>query len=720
MENYLQVLNEQQYRAVTTESQYVRVVAGAGSGKTRVLTSRIVYVIGHWGIDPHSVLAITFTNKAANEMRSRINQQLPEQAGMIQISTIHAFCVVVLRRDIRHLGYPANFTILDQDDQKSIIKEAYKTLELDPKRYNLSVILDFIAGCKYAGISGKMAEDKAFNPYEKGKARIYQYYEQRQAQLYALDFDDLILWTVKLLRQEPEVRAKWQRRFRFILCDEFQDFEDTQYELVKLLACEDTYVFVVGDPDQTIYTWRGADINIILHFDQDFKPCETITLERNYRSTKNILGAANSLIKYNRDRLEKNLYTENGDGTKIIHFKAPDEEDEALYVAKEILRLTGKDGYGYDDCAILYRSNYQSRSFEKSLIDYKIPYVIYGGIRFYERAEIKDALSYLRMLTAQDDLSFKRIINVPRRGIGTKTVDNILQAARRDGVTMYEEAAKMDFPPRLKKEITGLIKQIEDWKIRAGEQPIEQTLQMVLQESGYRRMLDESEDPKDAERQENLKELINDMVDFQATDPDAKLADYLQMVALYTDIATEQQGKFVSLMTVHSAKGLEFDNVFVVGLSDGIFPSMKSMEEGMRGLEEERRLAYVAFTRAREHLYLTESMGYSYTTSSGKIPSRFFDEVDEQYIETQGIRPKGEPAPALSGEEEEAAAARLSQRKRVRYRPGDIVVHDDFGEGVVLTVNGNFGDIAFGYPYKTKTMSLNFPKLHKKEDKGDE
>lgn len=712
MENYLKVLNEDQLKAVTTKSQHVRVIAGAGSGKTRVLTTRIVYVVKDWGIDPRKVLAITFTNKAANEMRSRINDLLPDDAGKVHISTIHSFCVTVLRQDIKNLGYPSNFTILDQDDQKSIVREAYKALNLDSKKYNTNGVLEYIANMKCAELGVQDAYDRAYNYLEKGKAQIYEYYLKRQEQLYALDFDDLLLWTNRLYKTFPKVREKWQRKFQFILVDEFQDIDNIQYELLNLLTTEDTFLYVVGDPDQTIYTWRGANINIIMDFEHDYRPCETIVLERNYRSTQIILGAANSLIKYNKHRVDKNLYTANEEGSHIIHYKAPTEDDEAMYVAKKILELAKKEEYEFNDIAVLYRSNYLSRSIEKCLIDYKIPYIIYGGVRFYERQEIKDALSYLRMLVSKDDLAFKRIINVPKRGIGNKTIDTLLEHARSNGITMYEAAKDLDY---LKKNsIRELVEKIEDWTKRSAEMPLEQILQMILEESGYKVMLETSDDSKDVDRLENLKELINDMYDYGANNPDSSLDDYLQQVALYTDIQADRSGHFVSLMTVHSAKGLEFKNVFVVGLCDGVFPSEKSMAEGIKGLEEERRLAYVAFTRAKENLFLTESMGYNYATNSSKVPSRFLEEIDDVFIEKAGIKPLTEKITTFD-DDEEFTIKIAKKRPKVSIKPGDVVIHDDFGEGVVISVNGNFGDIAFPYPYKTKTMSLNFPKLHKKE-----
>ncbi|MBQ4253730.1 MAG: UvrD-helicase domain-containing protein, partial [Erysipelotrichaceae bacterium] len=513
MEDYLEKLNPQQRAAVTTESKYVRVIAGAGSGKTRVLTSRVIFLIREWGIAPYNIMAITFTNKAAREMKDRIGAMLPDEGSRIQISTIHSFCVTVLRREIIRENYPRNFTILDPDDQKSILREALRALDFSVKDYNLNSLLDYIAGNKVAGFDYEDALNHSYSTHEENKAKIYKYYLERQKQLYALDFDDLLLWTNEILKKYPDVRQYWQQRFQFILVDEFQDIDKVQYELITLLSDEGTYVYVVGDPDQTIYTWRGADINIIMNFEKDFKPTETIVLERNYRSTGNILNASNSLIQYNRQRVKKDLYTESEPGSKIIHYSAPNEEMEAVFVCDKILSLT-KGQQNYNDCAILYRANYLSRAFEKALMDLKIPYVIYGGIRFYERAEIKDALSYLRMLVTQDDLSFKRIINTPKRGIGDTSVEKLLDYARENNLTMYQAAAKGFMPSKTQSKLDQFVRMIEDFRIRMKDMELEKVLQMVLDETGYRSMLELSTDPLDVERIENLKELISDIKDF--------------------------------------------------------------------------------------------------------------------------------------------------------------------------------------------------------------
>lgn len=714
MDDYLKTLNEAQRKAVTTESKYVRVIAGAGSGKTRVLTTRIIHIIKEWGVAPSNILAITFTNKAAREMKDRIARMLPEEGNTIQISTIHSFCVRVLRREITKEKYPSNFTILDPDDQKSIIREAFKFLNLSAKDFNMTSILDYIANNKYESYDGQDALQHSFTTHAENMAKIYKYYLDRQAQLYALDFDDLLLWTNRILKKYPDVRKKWQEIFQFILVDEFQDIDKTQYELIRLLSDEGTYIYVVGDPDQTIYTWRGADINIIMNFEKDFKPTETIVLERNYRSTSTILNASNSLIQYNRNRVKKDLYTENETGDKIIHYSGPNEEMEAIFVCDRILQMSkGKDNY--NDFAILYRSNYLSRAFEKSLMDMKIPYVIYGGVRFYDRAEIKDALSYLRLIVSEDDLSFKRVINVPKRGIGDKSLDTLLEYARSKNISMYRAVSDGIMSARVQGKLDEFVQMIEKFKIRSRDMSLEQILQMIIDDTGYRAMLETSEDPKDLERLENLKELINDIREFGEDNPNASLDDYLQMIALYTDVQSDVNGKFVSLMTIHAAKGLEFDTVFLVGFSDGIFPSEKSLMDGLKGLEEERRLAYVACTRAKKHLLITDNLGYSFTISSAKRTSRFMKEIDEEYVIPYGVSSASKPVTVRVDDYDSAPVISSSKKK---YKVGDVLVHDDFGEGVLVSIEdgGKFGKIAFGFPYMTKTMSLNFAKIHKKEN----
>ena len=717
MSDYLLGLNQQQYQAVTTKSQYVRVVAGAGSGKTRVLTTRVVYLVENWGISPENILAITFTNKAANEMKKRLEAQLGLDKSKAQVSTIHSFCVRVLRQEIRREGYPSNFTILDGDDQKSIIKEAIKVLDYtEDKDLKIPTILSHISNDKCAGLSPKDILEKSNNYYYEKVAHIYEYYDNRCHELYALDFDDLLLWTNKILEKYPNVRKKWQDKYQFILVDEFQDIDNVQYKLITLLANPNTYIYVVGDPDQTIYSWRGADINIIMQFEKEFKGTETIILNKNYRSTQNILNGANSLISYNKRRVKKDLVTENKEGSKILHCCAANDESESLFVAEKIDSLV-KKGYKYQDIAILYRSNYLSRSVEKELIAFGIPYIIYGAVRFYDRAEIKDMLCYLRMMTVKDDLSLKRVINTPKRGIGQKSVDDLFVVARNnriscfDAIDIYEGSAK-----------TKMLKfkgQVLDWIERSKDQPISKTFEMLFSESGLRNQLENSNDPSDEDRQENVKELLNDITQYEQELPEATLDDYLANVALYSDIQNNTDEDHITLMTVHSAKGLEFKNVFVIGMSEGIFPAMKSLEDGINGLEEERRLAYVAYTRAKENLFITDNRAYSYSVASEKQTSRFVKEIDSEYIDEYGSSSQRKATNVDYVSPINLSNEAISSKKS-KYKVGDMVYHDILGKGVITKIDGNYGEIAFSYPAGVKKISLTFPKLHKWEDVKDD
>ncbi|MGI6608069.1 MAG: ATP-dependent helicase [Erysipelotrichaceae bacterium] len=715
MQDYLKGLNTQQLKATTTTSKYVRVVAGAGSGKTRVLTSRIVFLIKEFGVDPKKIMAITFTNKAANEMKQRIERQLDGTSLGAHISTIHSFAVTFLRSEIKRVNYPSNFQILDVNDQKSILTEAYKLYEIDKKDFNVNATLDYIANNKVAGISYEVALERAYSYYYEMLAKIYKYYLERCHQMYGLDFDDLLLFTNRILKENPDVRDKWQNRYEYILVDEFQDIDNVQYEMIELLCNKSTSVFVVGDPDQTIYSWRGANINIILDFEKNFQPTETVYLNQNYRSTQNILNGANSLISYNRKRLEKELFTENVPGEKIVHFTASSDDLEAEFVVRKIFELE-KKGAEYNDIAILYRSNYLSRAIEKQLMNFKIPYILYGGVRFYDRAEIKDMLSYLRMLTTQDDLSFKRIINTPKRGIGQKTVDDLFSVARSNRVKLIEAIDLFEGPA--KKKLTAFKEMVDDWNKRAEKMNVEEIFQMLFDESDYRVTLESSKDPFDAERLENVKELMNDIVSYKNDNPQAALDDYLNSVTLYSDIQSDKSGRFVSLMTIHAAKGLEFDNVFIIGMSEYVFPSVKTLDEGIMGLEEERRLAYVAYTRAKKRLFLTDNRGYSFTTSMSKETSRFIKEIDEQYIQRTGY---SDYMPAIKTEKiknhDVFFTITKNSRIKARYKPEDIVVHDYFGEGEVISVENNrYVKIAFEYPHMVKTIAVTTPKLRKKGD----
>ena len=699
-------LNDAQKQAVIDESKHLRIIAGAGSGKTRVLTMRIAYLIEQKNVRPYNILAITFTNKAAKEMKNRVIEMLGENGTGTHISTIHSLCMRILVEDIEALNYPKNFTVIDADDQRQILKEAYKLFEITKQEYPYGNMLDYIANNKYIGLEPKQAYEQAYGEdrlYKK--AQVYEYYIDRLKKMYGLDFDDLILFTTKLFRLFPNIQEKWSKKFHHVLVDEFQDIDKEQYLLIKQLSsCHDN-LYVVGDPDQTIYTWRGADVNIIVNLDKDFPDTKTILLTENYRSTNNILKGANSVIKNNKARVDKELFSRNGDGSKIIHKTLKSEYGEANYVVNQIMKLH-EEGYNYKEMAILYRANFLSREIEKVLLENRLPYVIYGGIRFYERMEVKDILSYLRMITRNDDLALTRIINTPRRGIGNKTIDNIIDIARSKDLTMYEVLRDKHYDPH-KDNIDKFIKMIEKWKRDAQELDLDDLFQEVLDDSGYRDMLEKE---NETERLENIKALLDDIVEYQENYPESNLDDYLQMVALYTDRAADKQQESINLMTIHAGKGLEFPVVFVIGLSEGIFPSDRSLEEGMRGLEEERRLAYVAYTRAKEKLYLTESNSFSYVIQSNKLPSRFIDEIDSNCIEhVDDIKQNKSKI-----FDEELVIFTENKESYHDYHISDVVEHKVFGEGVVVGVEGDILSIAFSHPHGVKKLFANHPSFKKK------
>ena len=703
-------LNENQQLAVTDEAKHIRVIAGAGSGKTRVLTMRVVYLIEKLHVNPKNILAITFTNKAANEMKSRVIDYLKDESSGVNVSTIHSLCLRILKEDIEPLGYPRNFTVCDAEDQKAILREAYKKYNIERNDLPYGTVLDYIANNKYEGIDPETAAKNAYGEaYIVQKARVYEYYQTRLQELYALDFDDLILWTNKLFDINKDIKDKWAKRFHHVLVDEFQDIDKAQYQLIRYLSSIHDNVYVVGDPDQTIYTWRGADVNIIMNFVNDYKDVKTITLDKNYRSTNNILSGANSLIKNNKMRVDKNLYSNNGDGDKIDHYSFETYDLQSGFISNEVKRLVDK-GKKYNDIAILYRSNYLSKNVEKSFILNRIPYVVYGGIRFYERAEVKDILSYLRLLVSGDDLSFQRVINVPRRGIGQKTIDTIFDIAQEHKIKMYD-VLKDGLYPKKSKSFDNFVEMIESLKVDMENKDLDKLLNLVLEKTGYKRML---EDNMETERLENVKSLIDDVIEYTKNYQDATLDDYLQMVSLYTDKNEDDKYNSVKLMTIHSSKGLEFDTVFVVDISEGIFPNQRALTEGPKAIEEERRLAYVAFTRAKNKLYLLENGNYSHILSSNKTQSRFINEIDEDYIDHHVSSLHLEyKSHAFDGFDRSSSLQSDSLLKEeIPFKEKDTVVHDIFGEGVVLNISeDDVATIAFSYPHGVKQISARHPSL---------
>lgn len=707
-------LNDAQKEAVVAEDKHLRIIAGAGSGKTRVLTMRIAYLIEKMGVFPKNILAITFTNKAAAEMKSRIGAMLGDDLNTVWISTIHSLCMRILREDIAAMGYPKNFTVVDQNDQHQILKEAYKEYGIDKKNLSYGNVLNYIGNCKTERMSPERAMMLASGDYnEENKAKVYDYYEKRLKSIYGLDFDDLILWTVEMFSKFEMIKKKWSNRFEYIHVDEFQDIDKTQYQLIKQLSSVHDNIYVVGDPDQTIYTWRGADVNIIINFEKDFKDTRTIILNQNYRSTNMILSGANSVIKNNKLRVEKDLFTKADDGEKIVHNTLDSLENEAYYVRKEISKLYG-DGTKYSNMAVLYRSNYLSRNIEKVLVEAQIPYVIYGGIRFYERAEIKDILSYLRMITQGDDLAFSRIINVPKRGIGQKTLDNILEIAKEHGITMYQ-VIKDGLYTKNKDVFTSFVRMIERWKEMEKAADLESLLKSVLDDSGYRMYLEKE---NETERLENVKALVDDIKEYSEIYESSSLDEYLQMISLYTDKENRNEVDAVSLMTIHSAKGLEFDTVFVIGMSEGVFPSERSMSDGIKGLEEERRLAYVAYTRARRKLYLTDSNDFSFVIQSSKNTSRFVNEIDDEYIEhiSKVSKPVFKSNTHFFDDLENITVSKRQVAKpqsNETIKKGDHVMHAIFKEGVVIGEKNGFLEIAFAHPHGIKKILKGHPSVKK-------
>lgn len=699
------LLNPQQLIGATFIDENLRIIAGAGSGKTRVVTYRIAYLIEDLGIDPRRILAITFTNKAANEMKERIEKVVGIKAHQCTISTIHSFCVRLLRQHINVLNYPSNFVIMDEEDQKALLKKVYQRLSIDLKAIRFKSALNFISVNKMSDIDPQ----KALRLYEgidseKRKALIYQEYEDYKAKHFMLDFDDLILKATHILENYDYVLDKWQQKYDYIHVDEFQDVGDYEYRLVKLLG-QKAIICVVGDPDQTIYSFRGANVNYILDFPRDFQPCKTIYLNENYRSTQNILNASNELIKNNANRLEKELFTNAKQGASVISYTAINEEKEAEYICDQIEQVIHEvEGVNYSDFAILYRANYLSRPLEQALIRRGIDYRIFGGLKFFNRKEIKDALSYLRLMVKQDDLAFERIVNVPGRGIGQKTLESIQLCALNNQVSEYEAVCFHNQEIRLSaKAKNGLRQMVQGLeKARQSAKSLAVIFEELLEDVGYLAML---KDDFEENRLDNIHELQRSIEQYQLENPEvATFENYLQDIALFTDTNAQETKEYVSLMSIHMAKGLEFNYVFVSGLSEGVFPSYRTIsQEGDEGLEEERRLAYVAFTRAKKRLYLTDSEGYNFITNSPKTGSRFIHEIGDSGIERQGIKPRFVVNDILQPKQ--------TITNDIDWHVGDIAMHDIFGKGVVIKIDGGTIQVAFEASVGIKTLMADHKSL---------
>lgn len=634
-----QELNEAQYEAVTYEGGPLLVIAGAGSGKTRVLTYRIAHLIGAAGVAPHEILAVTFTNKAAREMRERIQQHVGIVPEGLWMGTFHSICVQILRRYADRIGYEPRFTIFDTTDQLTTVRNCLKELNYDSKNFEPRAILSAISGAKNDRLSPEVYSDRASDYWERQVAKLYKAYDAKLFEAKAFDFDDLLVKTADLFDQVPEVLGLFQDRFRHVLVDEYQDTNHVQYVLVKQLSSLHRNLCVVGDADQSIYKFRGADIRNILDFERDYLDAKVIKLEENYRSTQRILSAANAVIKNNVDRPEKNLYTQNPEGSKLGFFRAEDERGEAAFLCDEVSRLVREEGLSLESIAVLYRTHAQSRSLEEEFIRRGLNYRIFSGLRFYERKEIKDILSYLRVVANPADiLSLRRIINVPKRGIGDTTVGRLEAFAAEEGISLYEALGRLDAIETLGAAAVrrvGEFREMLDLCLAENENVgLTALTEYILRVSGYISELERERTLEAEGRVENLKEFLSVTKQFETEHEGAGLLDFLEHVALISDIDTmDDDVDAMTLMTLHSAKGLEFPVVFMVGMEDGIFPHSRSMwDEGE--LEEERRLCYVGMTRAREHLYLTCAERRTlFGQTNQSVPSRFIDEIPTEYVE---------------------------------------------------------------------------------------
>ncbi len=752
-------LNPMQREAVLSTEGPLLVLAGAGSGKTRVLTHRVAYLIEEMGVAPWNIMAITFTNKAAGEMRERVDRLVSHGAEAVWVSTFHSSCVRILRRHIQYLGFDTDFSIYDTDDQKTVMKQVIKALELDPKQYRERALLSQISAAKDQLISPEEFELNAAGDYRlRQTARIYREYQNQLKKNNALDFDDLIVKAVELLEESREVREYYQERFKYVMVDEYQDTNYAQFKLVSLLAGKYRNLCVVGDDDQSIYRFRGADIKNILSFEETFPGAKVVRLEQNYRSTGHILHAANEVIRHNEGRKEKKLWTENGEGEKVRFRQYDQAYEEADGVVKEIR----DGGWDYKDCAVLYRTNAQSRLLEEKCLLYNIPYRLVGGVNFYQRREIKDILSYLKTIAnGRDDLAVMRIINVPKRGIGAASVNRAEIFASANGYSMYSALARVKAIPgmgRAAGKIQEFVDLIEDFreKLSAREYDLAGLIEDVLERSGYRASLEEEGEVEAQTRLENIEELVNKAAAYEAAAEEPSLGAFLEEVALVADVdAMEDTDDRVTLMTLHSAKGLEFDNVWMCGMEDGLFPSMMAInsEDPVSSIEEERRLCYVGITRARKRLTLTAARQRMVNgeTRWHKI-SRFVDEIPEEELEASrlesknfgrtislddGDMPWNRPArPAgvsTFGRGENAYASRtaafpqgtapafgkaftVAKADRLDYEVGDRVRHIKFGDGTVKEIKDGGKDYEVTVEFDTmgqKRMFASFAKLKK-------
>ncbi|WP_213527444.1 DNA helicase PcrA [Paenibacillus sp. J31TS4] len=740
----IEKLNPEQKKAVQSVDGPLLIMAGAGSGKTRVLTHRIAYLIAAGKAAPWSILAITFTNKAAREMQERVEKLVGASARDIWVSTFHSMCVKILRRDIARIGYTSNFSILDSGDQLSVIRACLKELNVDPKKFDPKSIQAAISGAKNELITPESFEKRIGDYFQGVVAKVYSLYQRKLKNNNSLDFDDLIMVTIQLFKEVPDVLEFYQNKFQYIHVDEYQDTNRAQYLLCRMIADKHHRICVVGDSDQSIYRWRGADISNILNFEKDYPETTTILLEQNYRSTSTILEAANRVIANNTGRKPKKLWTDKGEGPKIKLFQADSEHEEGYFVVTEIKKGRGM-GKSYMDYAILYRTNAQSRVIEEILIKSEIPYKLIGGVKFYDRKEIKDILAYLRLISnPDDDISFTRVVNVPKRGIGDTTVERVLEQAGRRGLSAFallDEIDSLEITSRAKNALADFRDMIKGLHGMVEYLSVTELTEKMLEMTEYRQELQREKTLESQSRLENIDEFLSVTMEFENRSEDKSLVSFLTDLALIADIdsmdKTEEDGSenAVVLMTMHSAKGLEFPHVFIVGMEEGVFPHSRALMDNEE-LEEERRLAYVGITRAEQQLYLScARMRVLFGRTSSNAPSRFLREIPEELVENSspgrerfGSRPSGSFGASRFGGGAAASGGTAPAAPRMRpaapaanqvtdFHNGDKVSHGKWGTGVIVSVKGSGDDtelqIAFPAPVGVKRLLAKFAPITK-------
>ena len=697
--NLIDSLNDRQKEAVVNTDGPMLILAGAGSGKTKVLTTKVAYLIEEKNIDPNNILAITFTNKAAKEMKERIFKLEGNSAFYIQISTFHSFGLKILKENCELLGYEKNFTILDSDDSLSIIKKIMKELNIDANKYNPKAIKNVISNNKNEIIDPEKYSLYVNTDFDEIALEVYRKYEKSLKINNAVDFDDLLILPLKLFNNNPGVLQKYQEKYKYVFIDEYQDTNEPQYILSKMISAKYKNITVVGDADQAIFTWRGANYKNILNFEKDYKDAKVVLLEENYRSTKTILNAANNVIKNNKVRKEKNLWTQNEEGSKITYYKAFDEKDESNYVVNEIKKLIEK-GVNLKDICVLYRANAQSRTVEEAFLTSNISYNIVGSYAFYNRKEIKDLIAYLKLIyNNKDDVSLLRVINYPKRGIGNKAIENLAIKSNVLDKSLYEV---IDSGKEL--EFKNMIEEI---KKEESHLTLTELINMVLDKSGMKKSLEDEKSIEADIRLENLEEFKSIAKAMEINEGIVSLEELLDKLALVSDVSEQKNDNEdkVTLMTMHAVKGLEYDYVFVVGVEEGLFPHSNSLESNDE-LEEERRLCYVAITRAKKKLYLINARSrILYGKVSSNVPSRFINEISDEYIETIGKK-----------EDSNVFKPKIDKNKMMNedndLHPGDMVNHDKYGFGVVVTIDGSIATISFKRDGLKKLMK-NHKSIHK-------